>query len=115
MSVSCVFFGPLRCSLVLSLSLLVSGCAVQPSAPPTADKATTEQRLDDLERRVQHLEGRPPVEVPYRNREEIQTHIKFLESERAKLLVKYTDQHPAVRDIDRKLLILNEQLHRLAP
>jgi hypothetical protein len=24
--------------------------------------------------------------------------------------VKYTDQHPAVRDIDRKLLILNEQL-----
>ena len=64
---------------------------------------------------MQRLEGRPPVQEPYRNREEIQEHIKSLETERAKLLVKYTDQHPAVRDIDRKLLILNEQLQKMAP
>lgn len=93
------------------------GCSSSPSAPPEDGHAkATQQRLDDLERRVQRLEGRPAsVDVPYRGREELQTHIKQLETERARLLVKYTDQHPAVRDIDRKLLILNEQLQRLAP
>lgn len=84
-------------------------------APPAAGPATTEQRLTDIERRVQRLESRPPVEAPARSREEVQAHIKGLESERAKLLVKYTDQHPAVRDIDRKLLILGEQLRLIEP
>jgi len=95
----------------VSLGLLLVGCNAHPAKPPEVSGAVvTQQRLDDLERRMQRLEGRPPVEAPYRNREEIQAHIKTLEAERAKLLVKYTDQHPAVRDIDRKLLILNEQL-----
>lgn len=81
--------------------------------PEAARERATQQRLDELERRVQRLEGRPPVESPYRGREDVQAHIKTLEAERAKLLVKYTDQHPAVRDIDRRLLILNEQLGML--
>lgn len=99
-----------------SVGLFLVGCAPQAARyPNAAQEQVTAQRLDDLERRMQRLEGRPPVQEPYRNREEIQEHIKSLESERAKLLVKYTDQHPAVRDIDRKLLILNEQLQKLAP
>lgn len=93
------------------VSLLLAGCA-SPSAtmPEAARELATQQRLDELERRVQRLEGRPPVQEPYRNREEVLAHIKALETERTRLLVKYTDQHPAVRDIDRRLLILNEQL-----
>jgi hypothetical protein len=96
------------------LTLLLAGCAT-PSAttPESARGQSVQERLDDLERRVQRLEGRPPVEPPYRNRADVQSHIKALEAERAKLLVKYTDQHPAVRDIDRKLLILNEQLRMM--
>jgi hypothetical protein len=105
----------LRYALNILLVLLVSGCAVPQSVPPTVEQATVNQRLDELERRVQRLEGRPVVEMPYRGREEVQAHIKSLEAERARLLVKYTDQHPAVKDIDRRLLILNEQLRKLEP
>lgn len=95
---------------------LMAGCGAQSVRGPEDPAALpTQQRLDDLERRVQRLEGRPPVEAPLRSREEIQAHLQRLEAERAKLLLKYTDQHPAVRDIDRKLLILNEQLGKLAP
>lgn len=101
-------------SLIFAVSLV--GCAAQPGSPRGGQEAAaTQQRLDELERRVQRLEGRPPVEAPNRNRQEIEAHIQSLEAERAKLLVKYTDQHPAVRDIDRKLLILKEQLQRLTP
>lgn len=71
--------------------------------------------MADLERRVQRLENRPPVEVPYRNRDEIQAHISQLEAERGKLLLKYTEQNPAVLDINRKLLILREQQRMLEP
>ena len=95
-------------------ALLLAACASGPQkvAQPGQDQAT-EQRLDDLERRMQRLEGRPPVEMPYRNREEIQAHIQQLEAERVRLLVTLTDQHPAVRNIDRKLRILNEQLQMM--
>lgn len=107
---------PGKTLLLLALGGFLTGCAATPPAAPALENTQlTHQRLDDLERRVQRLEGRPSVEEPYRDRDEIQAHIKRLEAERARLLVKYTDQHPAVRDIDRKLLILNEQLQRLAP
>lgn len=97
------------------LGAVLVGCATRQTPPVPETAGTVDQRLDDLERRLQRLEGRPPVAAPYRDRGEIQAHIKALESERDKLLVKYTDQHPAVRDIDRQLLILNEQLGKLAP
>jgi hypothetical protein len=38
-----------------------------------------------------------------------------LEAERIKLLIRYTEHHPAIRDINRKLLILREQLKMLQP
>lgn len=108
---ACVRYGAM-----LTFGLGLAACASAPSrtAEPSLEQATA-QRLDDLERRMQRLEGRPPVQEPYRSREEVQAHIKTLETERARLLVKYTDQHPVVRDIDRRLLILNEQLQKLAP
>jgi hypothetical protein len=102
--------------LLLPLGLLLAGCASQDAVPPVAgSQAATEQRLTDLERRLQRLESRPPVAAPYGNREEIQAHIGQLEAERGQLLLKFTEQHPAIRDIDRQLLILREQLRMLEP
>ena len=105
-----------RQGMTLVLTLMLAACA---NPAPTSAGATAtsqaEQRLSDLERRVERLEARPPVEEPLRDRAAIQDHIQKLEAERVKLLVKYTEMHPAVRDIDRKLRILNEQLSRLEP
>ncbi len=80
---------------------------------PVSGGADLEQRLSDLERRVQRLESRPPVQAPYRSREEIQAQVKELEAERAKLLTRFTEQYPDVKDLDRRLLILNYQLKML--
>jgi hypothetical protein len=91
-------------------ALLLAACASPDAAAPANGMSQVERRLLDLEQRVERLEDRPLAKHPNRDRAEIQAHIQSLEAERAKLLVKYTDQHPAVRDIDRRLLILNEQL-----
>jgi len=106
----------LGCAIGVLAMLALSGCGTPARKASSMESAAdTQQRLDDLERRMQRLEGRPPVQPPYRNRQEIESQIKSLEEDRAKYLVKYTDQHPAVRDIDRKLLILREQLQMIAP
>lgn len=101
--------------LLFPLCLLLAGCASHEAVPPTDSHAVTEQRVADLERRMQRLESRPPVEAPYGNREEVLSRIKQLEAERGNLLLSYTELHPAVRTIDRKLLILREQLRMLQP
>lgn len=91
-------------------AMLLAGCGSPPVRQPDA---TTEQRLFELERRVDRLENRPDIQVPYRNREEIESQVKALEKQRAELLTKYTERHPAIRDIDRRLLILGNQLKLL--
>lgn len=103
-------FQPICLCIVPALMLV--GCASH--APlPRADASSLEQRLFDLERRVGKLESRSEVEHPYRSKAEIQAHIKALEEERQTLLSRYTAQHPAIRDIDRRLAILDNQLKRL--
>lgn len=107
--------GLLKHQFLLSMgaSMLLAGCGSAPMRQPDAADASLEQRLFELERRVDRLENRPDIQAPYRNREEIQSQVKALESERAALLTKYTERHPAVRDIDRRLLILGNQLKLL--
>ena len=97
--------------LTVALALALAACGTQ--APPKTDTPSVEQRLFDLERRMERLEARPAVQPPYRNKEEIQAHIKALEDERATLLADYLPQHPAIKDIDRRLEILNVQLRML--
>jgi hypothetical protein len=99
---------------LLSLGLILSGCVPHQATNPTSDKAAAE-RLDNLEQRLQKLEVRTPLASPYRNREEIQVQITQLEDSRAKLLLSYTELHPAVRDVDRKLIILRDQFNKMAP
>ena len=93
--------------------MLFAGCGSTPSRQLGATDVPAEQRLSELERRVDRLESRPDIQTPYRNREEIESQVKALEKERAALLTKYTERHPAVLDIDRRLLILGNQLKLL--
>jgi hypothetical protein len=96
---------------VVALAFLLMACGS--NAPPKTDSPSVEQRLLELERRMDKLEARPAVQPPYRSKAEIQAHITSLESERSALLIRYQPEHPAIRDIDRSLETLNTQLKLL--
>lgn len=96
-------------TLVLAFALVACGS----SAPPKTDTPSVEQRLSDLERRMERQEARPVVEPPHRSKAEIQSQITALEGERNKLLTRYLAHHPEIKDVDRKLAILNSQLKML--
>jgi len=100
-----------RTCLTAVLAFALAACGSP--APPKADMPSVEQRLSDLERRVDMLEARPAVQPPYRSKTEIQANIEALEAERGKLLTRYSAQHPEIKDIDRRLEILNSQLQML--
>lgn len=83
------------------------------------------KRLEAMELRVARLEAqvaelteahRPgtsdmtDVPSPYRSREEILAQIERLQTQRARLLTKYTPQHPNVVDLDRQIRLLERQL-----
>jgi uncharacterized protein involved in exopolysaccharide biosynthesis len=83
------------------------------------------KRLEAMELRVARLEAqvaeltavhRPgtsemtDVPSPYRSREEILGQIERLQTQRARLLTKYTPQHPNVVDLDRQIRLLQRQL-----
>jgi hypothetical protein len=93
------------------LALALAACGSP--TPPKADTPSVAHRLSDLERRVEMLEARPAVQSPYRSKAEIQANIEALEAERSKLLTLYYPQHPDIKDIDRRLEILNSQLQML--
>lgn len=95
----------------VALALMLTDC--ETPAPAKSGEPALTQRVNELEQRVERLEARPAVQPPLRSRTEIETHIKSLEAEHTKLLVDYLPQHPAIRDIDRRLDILNAQLKTL--
>jgi TolA-binding protein len=88
----------------------LGACASQRTSAP--EPTALEQRLQKLEGRIESLERRDTIEpqAPYRSREEIAARIRALETERDTLLIQYTSAHPAVRDVDRRLRILREQI-----
>ena len=67
-----------------------------------------EQRVEVLERYIYNLPS-PPL----RRREEIESNIRSLESRRSALLERYTDAHPAVREVDLSLRLLKLQLEMM--
>lgn len=97
-----------RSCLTAALAFALAAC--ESPAPPKADTPSMEQRVFELERRMERLEARPDVKPPYRSKAEIQANIEALQNERAKLLSRYLPQHPEIRDIDRRLEILYSQL-----
>jgi len=102
---------PSRSCLTVALAFALAACGA--NAAQKADTPPLEQRVLELEHRIEMLEARPEVKPPYRSKEEIQAHIKSLEAERGELLTRYFAQHPAIKDIDRRLEILNSQLKML--
>ena len=99
-----------RTGVTVALASALVACASNAPAP-TPETPSVEQRLADMERRIEMLEARPSIEPPYRDRAEIEAHIQALEAERAALLTRYLTEHPLIRDIDRRLIILNNQLN----
>lgn len=97
--------------VALAIALVLTAC--ETPVPAKREASPLAQRVNELEHRVERLEARPAVQPPLRSKDEIEAHIKSLEAERAKLLVDYLPQHPAIRDIDRRLDILNTQLKML--
>ena len=100
-----------RSFMTVVLAFALAACAS--NVPPKADTPSLEERVLELEHRIEMLEARPEVKPPYRSKEEIQANIKSLEAERGELLTRYFAQHPAIKDIDRRLEILNSQLKML--
>lgn len=98
-----------RGCVTIAIAFAVTACAPQ-TPRPDSGQPSLEQRVTNLEQRVDKLEARPPVAAPYRSKAEIQAQINDLEAQRSALLVRYTREHPAIRDIDRELAILNSQL-----
>lgn len=106
-----IFPIPVRPCLMLALTCVLVACGSP--APPKTDTLSVEQRLSELERRMEMQEARPVVQSPYRSKAEIQAHIAALEEERGKLLTRYYVQHPEIKNIDRRVAILNSQLMML--
>jgi hypothetical protein len=104
---------PILSRFCLTLGLAVALTACGSPAPPKPDTPSLEQRMLELERRIERLEARPEIKPPYRSKAEIEAHIKALEAERGELLIRYYAQHPEIKDIDRRLEILNSQLQML--
>jgi hypothetical protein len=98
-----------------ALALLLGACAQQPASTTAPQMEADRQRLQLLEQRVEILERyiynlpSPPV----RSRKEIENNIRSLESKRSALLERYTDSHPAVREIDLSLRLLKLQLEMM--
>jgi len=97
-----------RHCLTLALACALAGCAGYDQQE--AGTPTLEQRVLELEDRMRRLEADSLAEVPPHGPAEIQAQIRDLEAERARLLTRYYEQHPAIRVIDRRLDILHGQL-----
>lgn len=102
--------GGWRAAVLVASALGLAACAA-PSAP-SPEVVALEQRLSQLEGRIELLERYVTAvpAPPLRSRDEIEQHIRALESRRATLLQRYTPAHPEVRDVDLQLRLLRLQL-----
>jgi hypothetical protein len=92
--------------------LVLGGCAQTPVSTPGSELAAVQQRLQALEQRVEILDRRTAnlPSAPLRSRDEIDKNIQSLEAKRATLLMRFTEQHPEVRETDLSLRLLKLQL-----
>jgi len=96
-----------------ALPLLLGACAQTPA--PAPESAALEKRLQALEWRFEALERYITnlPSPPQRSRAEIEQNIQSLEAQRVALLTRYTNAHPAVREVDLSLRLLRLQLEFL--
>jgi hypothetical protein len=96
------------------VALLLAACVQEPPQPP-APGLSVEQRVQNLERRLDALERfvtNTPA-PPLRSRAEIEANIHTLEHQRLQLLDRYQPAHPDIREIDLRLKLLRLQLQML--
>jgi hypothetical protein len=100
----------------LAATVLAAACAQAPlPAAPDGQTLSAEQRLQNLEWRVDALERfiTNVPGIPQRSRAEIEANIRSLEQRRVELLQRYLPPHPAIREIDLSLKLLRWQLQML--
>ncbi len=99
-------------SLPLLLLFIASGCATTSDSQQLYE---LDKRIYQLEQRVRTLETRyeAPAVIPRRSLEELQKHLDALYRERKRLSLTRTDQHPDMRELDRKIHTLREQIEML--
>jgi hypothetical protein len=97
-----------RYCLTLAIASVLAGCATY--GPQQGNTPALEQRVLELEDRVRRLEAESLGAPLAPGNAEKQAEINALEAERARLLTRYYEQHPAIRVIDRRLAILRGQL-----
>jgi hypothetical protein len=98
------FLRPALLMILPALGATLAACAPAP-VPMTASPS--------MEAHMDKLEAGGEASHPYRNAQEIQANIDQLTEARSKLLARYTPTHPEIRDIDRRLRILDAQLRML--
>lgn len=100
-----------RSCLALALALGLAACAAY--APGKSGTPSLEQRVGDLEQRVDKLDAGSGGEPARPSKAAIEAEIRSLEQERRQLLTRYYEQHPAIVAIDRRLAILHSELEAL--
>ncbi|MCU0840850.1 MAG: hypothetical protein MUC79_03900 [Thiobacillaceae bacterium] len=103
----------LRCLSAALLALLMAACGQAPQRPVTTE---TPSEPGTLRHRLEALAERPgpePEAVP--DAQELEARIQDLQSERQKLLQRYTENHPQVILLDRRIARLRERLSELPP
>lgn len=107
--------GRWRSLVAFAWPVLLGACAQHTPSPPDPEVDALQQRIQVLERRVEILEAQVsslPALSPS-SREEVDGRIRSLQSQRSALLERYTDAHPDVREIDRRLRLLRLQQEML--
>ncbi len=101
--------------IAIAAALGLTACVQPPAAPPQPSGPSIEQRVQDLEWRLDALERyvTSMPSAPLRSRAEIEANIRSLESQRTQLLLRYQPAHPDIRDIDLRLRLLRGQLQML--
>lgn len=98
---------------VVLIALLLTACGQAPQRPATAETpgepVTLQQRLEALAERP----GPQPEAVP--DAKALETRIQELETARQTLLQRYTENHPQVILLDRRIARLREWLSELPP
>ena len=99
----------------LALAVLMSACAQSPVPPPSAPALSIEERVQQLEWRLDALErfATNLPSIPVRKRSEIEENVRALEQQRIKLLERYLPAHPSIREVDLSLRLLRWQLQML--
>lgn len=99
--------------LLVFVTMIVTACASNGVDPRIED---LDNRITELEERVEAVEEAQrvrsqPVPEPTicQQKKALGNELEALQSKRAAMSIRYTDKHPAVRDLDRQIRRISQQ------